>query len=102
MDVCIFALSSANQLTITVVIERNPASEAPTAIGKTMAAFQDPERRSLGSSAEQIADVVYEAATSDADQVTFVAGSDAQATYAQRLEAGINAFRGFIKQRFLG
>ena len=79
-----------------------PHSAYMEAIGKTMAAFQDPERRSLGSSAEQIADVVYEAATSDADQVTFVAGSDAQATYAQRLEAGINAFRGFIKQRFLG
>lgn len=72
------------------------------AIGKTMAAFSDPERRSGGSSAEQIAEVVYEAATDTTDRVTFVAGGDAKVTYAQRLEAGIEAFRAAIKERFLG
>jgi len=72
------------------------------AIGKTMAAFTDPARRSGGSSAEQIAEVVYEAAVDQSDRITFVAGADAKATYAQRLEVGIDAFRAGIRQQFLG
>ena len=61
-----------------------------------------PARRALGSTPEQIAEVVYEAATDTTDRVTFVAGGDAKVTYAQRLEAGIEAFRAAIKERFLG
>ena len=71
------------------------------AIGKTMAAFSNPERRARGSSAEQIAQVVYEAATDTTDRVSFVAGEDAKATYAHRLAAGIDAFRAGVRQMFL-
>jgi NAD(P)-dependent dehydrogenase (short-subunit alcohol dehydrogenase family) len=72
------------------------------AIGRTMGAFSNPERRANGSTAEQIAEVVWEAAHDTGPKVTFVAGADAKATYAQRLSAGVEAFRAGIKQMFLG
>lgn len=71
-------------------------------MGKVFAAFSNPERRSAGSTAEQIAEVVWEAANDTSDRVTFVAGQDAKANYARRLEAGIDAFRAGIRQMFLG
>ncbi|RQO65866.1 short-chain dehydrogenase/reductase [Pedobacter sp. KBW06] len=52
--------------------------------------------------AEQIADVVYEAATDGKDQLRYVAGEDAKALYAQRLELGDEAFRKQMGQTFLG
>ena len=64
--------------------------------------FSEPARRAAGSSAEQIAEVIYEAATDEKDQITYVAGSDAKETYAQRLAVGIDKFRQAIGQRFLG
>ena len=45
------------------------------------------------STAEQIAEVVYEAATDGKNQVRYVAGEDAKALYARRLELGNEAFR---------
>lgn len=45
------------------------------------------------STAEQIAEVVYEAATDGKDQVRYVAGQDANALYARRNEIGNEAFR---------
>src|SRR5690242_1625629 len=71
-------------------------------IGKVMKVFMDPERRKLGSTADQIAEAAYEAATDTSDRITFVAGADAKATYAQRLAAGIDPFRKAIRERFLG
>jgi NAD(P)-dependent dehydrogenase (short-subunit alcohol dehydrogenase family) len=72
------------------------------AIGKAMATFTNPERRALGSTAEQIAEAVWQAAHDDSDRVTFVAGEDAKATYARRLQIGVEASRGEIRQIFLG
>ncbi|KOS07305.1 short-chain dehydrogenase [Flavobacterium akiainvivens] len=45
------------------------------------------------STAQQIADVVYEAATDGKDQVRYVAGEDAKALYARRNEVGNEVFR---------
>jgi NAD(P)-dependent dehydrogenase (short-subunit alcohol dehydrogenase family) len=72
------------------------------AIGKVMAAFTNPERRARGSTAEQIAEVVYQAATDQSDRVCFVAGEDAKALHAQRLAVGIDSFRAGVRQMFLG
>jgi hypothetical protein len=72
------------------------------AIAKTMKTFMDPKRREKGSSAEQIAEVVYEAATDNKDQVSYVAGLDAKETYAQRLALGAEKFRRAIGELFLG
>ena len=54
------------------------------------------------SSAEEIAAVVYEAATDGKDQVRYVAGEDAKTLYARRLEIGSEAFRKEITKQFLG
>lgn len=54
------------------------------------------------SSAEQIAAVVYEAATDGKDKLRYVAGEDAKAFYAQRLQIGDEAFRNQMEQMLLG
>jgi NAD(P)-dependent dehydrogenase (short-subunit alcohol dehydrogenase family) len=54
------------------------------------------------SSAEQIAAVVYEAATDGNDKLRYVAGEDAKALYAQRLQVGDEEFRKHMEQVFLG
>jgi NAD(P)-dependent dehydrogenase (short-subunit alcohol dehydrogenase family) len=60
-----------------------------------------PERQKTYSTAEQIADVVYEAAIDGSSKLRYVAGEDAKAMYAQRMEVGDEAFREGIKAMFL-
>lgn len=45
------------------------------------------------SSAEQVAEVVYEAATDQKDQIRYIAGIDGQEMYDQRLREGNEGFR---------
>ncbi|MCW3116731.1 MAG: 3-oxoacyl-(acyl-carrier-protein) reductase [Chitinophagaceae bacterium] len=52
--------------------------------------------------AEQIAEVVYEAATDGKDKLRYLAGADAHAAYAQRLQVGDEAFRKGFDQLFFG
>ena len=52
--------------------------------------------------AEQIAAVVYEAATDGKDKLRYVAGEDAKALYSQRLQIGDEEFRKQMEQTFLG
>ena len=73
-----------------------------SAMGKVMAAFSNPERRAGGSTAEQIAEEVWAAVADDSDRVTHVAGDDARANYARRLEVGVDAFRAGVRSMFLG
>jgi len=54
------------------------------------------------STPDQIAEVVYEAATDGKDQLRYVAGPDGKATYATRLKLGDEAFRKAMEQRFFG
>jgi NAD(P)-dependent dehydrogenase (short-subunit alcohol dehydrogenase family) len=51
--------------------------------------------------AAQIAEVVFEAATDGKDKLRYVAGEDAKALYAQRLQMGDEAFRKQMEQTFL-
>jgi NAD(P)-dependent dehydrogenase (short-subunit alcohol dehydrogenase family) len=51
--------------------------------------------------ADEIAGVVYEAATDGKDTLRYVAGEDAKALYAQRLELGDEAFRKQMEQQFM-
>ena len=71
-------------------------------IAKVMSAFRSPDRPGRGSTAEEIAEAVYEAATDQTDRVRFVAGEDAKANYAMRLENGVEAFRAYIRKGFMG
>ncbi|MDN3693429.1 SDR family oxidoreductase [Chryseobacterium tructae] len=52
------------------------------------------------STPEQIAEVVYEAATDGKKQLRYVAGEDAKALYTQRLEIGAEAFREQLGKQF--
>lgn len=54
------------------------------------------------TSAEKIAEVVYEAATDGKEQLRYLAGDDAKAIYRQRLQLGDEAFRDFMSKTFLG
>jgi NAD(P)-dependent dehydrogenase (short-subunit alcohol dehydrogenase family) len=67
-----------------------------------MAAITDPKQMATYSTPEQIAEVVHEAATDGKDQLRYVAGPDAKATYATRLQLGDEAFRNAIRQQFFG
>ncbi|RXM41332.1 short-chain dehydrogenase/reductase [Chryseobacterium sp. CH21] len=53
------------------------------------------------STPEQIAKVVYEAATDGKKQLRYVAGEDAKAIYAQRVELGDEAFREQFGKQFV-
>lgn len=53
------------------------------------------------STPEQIAEVVYEAATDGKKQLRYVAGEDAKHLYAQRLELGDEAFREQLGKQFI-
>ena len=71
-------------------------------VDKVMNVIKDPNRMATYSSPDQIAEVVYEAATDGKDQLRYVAGDDAKATYAMRLKVGDEAFRKGMAQQFFG
>jgi hypothetical protein len=71
-------------------------------VDKVMSVITDPKKIETYSSPAQIAEVVYEAATDGKDQLRYVAGEDAKATYALRLQIGDEAFRKAMTQQFFG
>lgn len=71
------------------------------AVQTTFQRFMDPNRALSGSSAEQIAEVVWEAVTDDKDKVCYVAGEDAKKLYEARQKIGSEAFRAMIRKEFL-
>lgn len=84
----------------SLVLARHPAYEE--LVTKVFSAFSDPSRASNGSTAEQIAEVVWEAATDGKDQVAYMAGEDAKGMFAQRLAQGAESFRKMISKAFMG
>jgi NAD(P)-dependent dehydrogenase (short-subunit alcohol dehydrogenase family) len=71
-------------------------------VDKVMNVIRDPKQMATFSSPDEIAEVVYEAATDGKDQLRYVAGEDARATYAMRLKVGDEAFRKGMSQQFFG
>lgn len=69
---------------------------------KALKIFMDPQRAESYSTPEQIAEVVYEAATDGKDQLRYFAGEDAKAFYAQKQELGYKAFRNELDKTFFG
>ena len=82
------------------LVATHPAYDAQ--VDKVMKAITDPKQMETYSTPDQIAEVVYEAATDGKDQLRYVAGADAKATYGARLQVGEEAFRKAIKQQFFG
>lgn len=79
---------------------RHPAYDA--LVNKVMGIITDPKQMATYSSPEEIAEVVYEAATDGKDQLRYIAGADAKAMYAMRLQLGDEAFRSAMAQQFFG
>jgi NAD(P)-dependent dehydrogenase (short-subunit alcohol dehydrogenase family) len=87
-------------LSRSLVLASHPAYAALEQ--KVLAYFTSPAHQAQSSTAEQIAEVVWEAATDGKDQLRYVAGEDAKALFAQRLQAGAEAFRAGIRSMFFG
>lgn len=71
-------------------------------LNQVLSVFMDPERAKNHSTADQIAAVVYEAATDGKDTLRYVAGADAREMYAQRTTLGDEAYRRGVAQVFMG
>ncbi|QMW04262.1 SDR family oxidoreductase [Spirosoma foliorum] len=83
----------ATEIGAKSVIASHPAYES--LLAKFLAVIT-PDK--AASTAEQIAEVVYEAATDGKHTLRYVCGEDAKTLYAQRLAVGDEAFREGIKQ----
>ena len=79
---------------------RHPAYDA--LVNKFMGLITDPKQMETYSSPEQIAEVVYEAASDGKDQLRYVAGADAKAMYETRMQLGDEASRKAMAQQFFG
>src|SRR5215469_14900324 len=77
---------------------RHPAYDA--LIDKFMGMITDPKQMATYSTPEQIAEVVYEAATDGKDQLRYVAGADAKTMYETRMQLGDEAFRKAMAKQF--
>jgi len=71
-------------------------------LDKVLGEITDPKQLATYSSPEQIAEVVYEAATDGKDQLRYLAGEDAKAFYAQRLQLGDEASRKALGKHYFG
>jgi NAD(P)-dependent dehydrogenase (short-subunit alcohol dehydrogenase family) len=77
---------------------RHPAYDA--LVNKVMSVITDPKQMATYSSPEHVAEVVYEAAADGKDQLRYIPGAHAKATYAMRLQLGEEAFRKAMAQQF--
>jgi NAD(P)-dependent dehydrogenase (short-subunit alcohol dehydrogenase family) len=77
---------------------KHPAYDAM--VERAMSVVTDPKQMAAYSTPEQIAEVVYEAATDGKDQLRYVAGEDAKAAHAMRLQVGDEVFRKGMAQQF--
>lgn len=67
---------------------------------KVVSSMMDPN--TSGSTAEEVAAIVYEAVTDGKDQIHYTAGADAKGMYDRRLEIGAEASRKEMASIFLG
>jgi NAD(P)-dependent dehydrogenase (short-subunit alcohol dehydrogenase family) len=66
------------------------------------AVVSDPQAMAHYSMPEQVAEVVFEAATDGSSRLRYLAGDDAKATWAARQDAGDEGFMAAMTQRFFG
>jgi len=82
----------------SLVMTAHPAYD--DLVKQVFAGFTDSNSVIKPSTAEQIAEVVYEAATDGNPQLRYVAGEDARQLYKRRLEVGDELFRKDVEARF--
>lgn len=71
------------------------------AMDNYMKNLSKPELSASGSTAEEIADVVYEAVTDEKHQLHYTAGADSKAMYERRLAVGAEVWCQEMTERFL-
>jgi NAD(P)-dependent dehydrogenase (short-subunit alcohol dehydrogenase family) len=71
-------------------------------LDRVMGAITDENTMQQYSTPEQVAEVVYRAATDGTSQLRYLAGDDAKATYAARVQLGDEPFRQATARQFLG
>jgi NAD(P)-dependent dehydrogenase (short-subunit alcohol dehydrogenase family) len=69
---------------------------------RVRAVVSDPQAIARYSSPEQVAEVVFEAATDGTSRLRYLAGEDAKATWAARQELGDEGFMAAMTRRFFG
>ncbi|MDN3584593.1 SDR family oxidoreductase [Mucilaginibacter flavus] len=84
----------------SLVLTNHPEYTEP--LNKVLEVFADPSRTAQHSTPEQIAKVIFEAATDGQKRLRYIAGEDAKNIYMQRLELGGEKFRKAIDIRFFG
>jgi hypothetical protein len=62
----------------------------------------DPDAIAHYSTPEQVAEIVFKAATDGSSRLRYLAGEDAKATWARRQEIGDEGFMAAMTQRFFG
>jgi NAD(P)-dependent dehydrogenase (short-subunit alcohol dehydrogenase family) len=83
-----------------IITTSEPYQELMDSYLTTVNSMMDP--KSSGSTAEEIAQVVYEAATDEKDQIHYTAGADSKQMSDRRLEVGAEASRREMSTLFLG
>lgn len=81
-----------------VITSGEPYKEA---MDHYLGVVSSPEMAKDGSTAEEVAAVVYEAVTDGKDQVHYIAGNDAKAMHDRRLQVGAETGRQEMAQLFL-
>lgn len=83
-------------------LDRTRQAEYDEAVVRADARFRDPARDSVRSSAEQVAEVAYAAATDGSDRITYIAGVDAQEYLDLREQLGQEGFVSASTTLFFG
>jgi hypothetical protein len=84
----------------SMVLAPHPAYEAW--VTKLLSVLNDPAQSAQHATPEQVAEVVYQAATDGKDQLRYIAGEDARGLDTQRRAMGVKAFRKVMDQMLLG
>lgn len=84
---------------ITRSLNMNSHPEYKDIEDRLFGGFSD-ESTKMASTAEEIAEIVYEAATDGKNQIRYIAGKDANALRKRQLEIGREEFRKEISQQF--
>ncbi|MEO1436452.1 MAG: short-chain dehydrogenase/reductase, partial [Bacteroidota bacterium] len=71
-------------------------------IDSIMQVFSDPSRGDNYSTSEQLAEMIFAAATDESDTMRYICGQDAEGLWALRQQAGDDGFRQAIRQQMLG
>lgn len=84
------------------ILQKEDLTDYQPVVEKIHEVFSNPERGNDYSSPEQIAEVIYRAATDGKKQLRYIAGNDAKDLWHARTQMGDDGFHQMIESNFLG